>query len=175
MCKMLFIGSQDELQEIPLDASNPDFYLEKISGEFLPIKQAFRNQNIYFVGTSRGCSCDFGIQSNRRDPTLIEQTPPIQKLFSKFHKLGGTLHEWEKRHQEKVQNAIEVQGNYLTQTLKLLDIILKETNKENTVEMFCVWAGDYDTTPEFIETVDTKKIDLRENFEIAERELIIFL
>ena len=175
MCKMLFIGTQNELQEILLDATNPDFYLEKISGEFLPVKQTFRNQNIYFVGTSRGCSCDIGIQSNRRDPTLIEQTPPIQNLFNKFRKLSGTLDEWKKRHQEKVDNAIEAQANYLTQTLKLVDIILNETNKENAVEMFCVWAGDYDTTPEFNDTIDTKKIDLRKSFEIAEKEFIIFV
>jgi hypothetical protein len=175
MCKMLFIGTQNELQEIPLDAVNPDFYLEKISGEFLPINQTFKNQNIYFVGTSRGCSCDFGIQSNRRDPTLIEQTPPIQNFFNKFRKLSGTLDKWKKRHQEKVDNAIEAQAKYLTQTLNLIDIILNEINEGNSVEMFCVWAGDYDTTPEFSDTIDTKKIDLRENFEISEKEFVIYM
>jgi hypothetical protein len=172
---MLFIGTQNELQEIPLDAVNPDFYLEKISGEFLPINQTFKNQNIYFVGTSRGCSCDFGIQSNRRDPTLIEQTPPIQNFFNKFRKLSGTLDKWKKRHQEKVDNAIEAQAKYLTQTLNLIDIILNEINEGNSVEMFCVWAGDYDTTPEFSDTIDTKKIDLRENFEISEKEFVIYM
>ena len=175
MCKMLFIGTKNELQEIPLDASYPDFYLEKISGEFLPIKQTFTNQNIYFVGTSRGCSCDLGIQSNKLDPTLFEQTPPIQNLLNKFRKVSGTLDEWKKRHQEKVDNAIETQENYLTQTFKLVDILLNETNKGNTVEIFCVWAGDYDTTPDFNDTIDTKKIDLRENFKIVEKEFTTFV
>jgi hypothetical protein len=175
MCKMLFIGTQNELQEISLDNVNPDFYLEKISGELLPIKQSFKNQNIYFVGTSRGCSCDFGIQSNRRDPTLIEQTPPIQNFFNKFRKLSGTLDERKKRHQEKVDTASEAQANYLTQTLKLVDIILNETKKGNTVEIFCVWAGDYNATPEFNDTIDTTKIDLKENFEIAEKGFATFV
>ena len=175
MCKMLFIATQNELQEIPRNETKPDFYLEKISGEFLPIKQNFKKQNIYFVGTSRGCSCDFGILSNKRDPTSIEQTPPIQNLINKFRKLGGTFDEWEKRHQEKVSNAIDAQSNYLTQTLKLVDIILSETKNGKTVEMFCVWTGDYNTTPEFNDTFDTTKVDLRENFEIAEKEFATFV
>ncbi len=175
MCKMLFIGTQNELQEIPLDATNPDFYLEKISGEFLPIKHTFKNQNIYFVGTSRGCSCNLGIQSNKHDPTLIAQTPPVQNLLNKFRKLSGTFDDWRKRHQENVDNAIEAQENYLTQTVNLVDIILNETNKGKTVEIFCVWAGDYGTTPEFNDTIDTKKVDLRENFEIAEKEFTTFI
>lgn len=41
--------------------------------------------------------------------------------------------------------------------------------------MFCVWTGDYIATPEFNETIDTTKIDLRENFEIAEKEFTIFV
>ena len=172
---MLFIGTLSELQEIPLDTANPDFYMERISAEFFPIKQTFKNQNIYFVGTSRGCSCDFGIQSNKRDPTTIEQTPPIQNLLNKFRKLSGAFDEWKKRHQEKVANAIDAQANYLTQTLKLVDIILNETKKGNIVEMFCVWAGEYNTTPEFTEIIDTNKTDLREYFEIAENEFATFV
>ena len=172
---MLFIGTQNKLQEIPLDVADPDLYLEKISGELLPIKQSFKNQNIYFVGTSRGCSCDFGIQSNKRDQKSIQQTPPIQNVLNQFRKLSGTFNEWEKRHQEKVANVIEAQANYLTQTLKLVDIILNETKKSNTVEMFCVWAGDYNATPEFNDTIDTTKINLRENFEIAEKGFATFV
>jgi len=175
MCKMLFIGTRNGLQEVSLDTTHSNFYLERISGEFLPIKQTFKNQNVYFVGTSRGCSCDFGIQSNKRDLKSIEQTPPIQNLFNKFRKLSGTLDKWKKRHQEKVDNAIEAQANYLTQTLKLVDIILGEVNKGNTVEMFCVWAGDYETTPEFTNTTDTININLRDNFEIAEKEFTTFV
>jgi len=145
---MLFIGTQNELQEIPLDTQYADLYLEKISGDFLPIKQAFKNQNIYFVGTSRGCSCDFGIQSNQRDTSSLGQTPPIQSLFNKVRKLSGTFDEWERRHKEKVVNAIETQASFLTQTLKLVDIILSETQNGNSVETYCVWAGDYETKPE---------------------------
>lgn len=138
-------------------------------------QHTFSHQNIYFVGTSRGCSCDFGIQSNKRDQASIERTAPIQNLLNKYRKISGTYDEWKKRHQEKVANTIEAQANYLTQTLKLIDIILSETKNKNTVEMFCVWTGDYIATPEFNETIDTTKIDLRENFEIAEKEFTIFV
>jgi hypothetical protein len=172
---MLFIGTQNGLQEIPLDASDPNLHLEKISGEFLPIKQTFKNENIYYVGTSRGCSCDFGIQSNKRDPASIEQTPPIQNLLNKFRKLSGTFDEWKNRHDEKVANSIDVQASYLIQTLRLVDIILNETKKGNIVEMFCVWSGDYNATPEFYDTFDTTKINLKENFKIAERGFTTFI
>lgn len=175
MCKMLFLGTQNELQEIPPDTSAPDLYLEKITGELLPIRDSFKNRNIYFVGTSRGCSCNFGIQSNKRDKTSIQQTPPIQNILNKFRKLGGTFIDWEKRQQAKVDNILEAQANYLTQTLKLVDIILNETKKSTTVEMFCVWSGDYKAIPEFTGVIDTKKINLKENFEITEKEFLTFV
>lgn len=175
MCKMLFIGTQNKLQEIPIGPDSPYFHLEKISGEFLLIKQNFKNNNTYFVGTSRGCSCDFGIQSNKHEPISIEKIPPIQLFLNNFRKLSGSLNGWEKRHQEKVANVLKEQDNYLAQTLELVAIILDETEKGNPVELFCVWAGDYNTKPEFTSTIDTKKIDLRENFEIAEKEFVTFV
>ena len=63
MCKMLFIGTQEKLQVIPFDEDKPNFHIEEVTGELLPVRQVFNNKNVYFVGTSRGCGCDFGVKS----------------------------------------------------------------------------------------------------------------
>ena len=92
-----------------------------------------------------------------------------------FRKTTGPFNETEMRHQEKVANLVETQANNLKQTLKLIDIILSETKKSNTVEMFCVWAGDYKAASECNNTIDTTKFSLRENFEVAENEFVTFV
>ncbi len=50
MCKILFIGTQNELQEIPLDEKCPDLHLEKISGELLPVKHVFKIRMFISLG-----------------------------------------------------------------------------------------------------------------------------
>lgn len=175
MCKMLFIGTKTELQEIPFDKDHLDLHVEKISGEYLPVKHAFHNPFIYFVGTSRGCSCDFGIKSNHRDIETLGQVAPIQKVLNKVRKISGAYEQWEKKYQDKVENLSNEQANYLNQTLKLIDIIEQETKKGNSVELYCTWAGDYRAEPEFQEVIDTKKKDIKSDFEIAEKEFIKFL
>jgi len=172
---MLFIATRNTLQEIPHNINTPDFYLEKISGEFLPVKRHFKNSNVYFVGTSRRCSCDFGIKSNQHDLSLIGQIPPVQKLLNKLRQLKGTLKEWEKRHEEKIIKSGDDQRSYLLQTQRLIDIILTETQNGNSVEMYCVWAGDYENEPETYRTDDTTKENIREDFEIEEKEFRTFV
>jgi hypothetical protein len=149
--------------------------LEKVSGEFLPIKHAFKNPFIYFVGTSRGCSCDFGVKSNQRDRETLEQIAPIQKMLNKVRKISGTYEQWEKKHQDKVESLSNKQASYLNQTLKLIDIIEQEVRKGNAVELYCTWAGDYGSVPELHEVIDTKHMDIKSDFEIVEKEFITFL
>jgi hypothetical protein len=172
---MLFIGTKTELQEISFDKNHPEFHVEKISGEFLPVKHAFKNPFIYFVGTSRGCSCDLGLKSNQRDRDTLEQVAPIQNVLNTVRKISGTYKEWEKKHQSKVENLSNEQANYLNQTLKLIEIIKQEIQKGNSVELYCTWTGDYAAEPEFHEVIDTKQKDIRIDFEIAEKEFVNLL
>jgi hypothetical protein len=172
---MLFIGTKTALQEITFDKDHPGFHVEKIAGAFLQVKHAFQNPFIYFVGTSRGCSCDFGIKSNQRNRKTLEQVAPIQNVLNKVRKISGTYERWEKNHQDKVESLSKEQANYLKQTLKLIDIIEQETQKGNLVELYCTWAGDYGAEPEFQEVIDTTQRDIRNEFEIAEKEFVKFL
>ena len=171
---MLFIATQNTLREIPRNLNTPDFYIEKISGDFLPVKRHFKNSHVYFVGTSRGCSCDFGIKSNQRDLSLIAETPPIQKFMNKLRQLKGTLEKWEKRHEEKIIKYGEEQQSYLLQTRKLIDVILGEIQNGSSVEMYCVWAGGYNDEPEIYRTANAAKENIREDFEIDEKEFTTF-
>lgn len=175
MCKMLFIGTKTEQQEIPFEEAQPDFHLETISGEFLPVRQVFSNPHIYFAGTSRGCSCDFGIKSNQRSEDSIGQIAPVQKVLNKMRKLSGSYAEWEKWHTEKVGKALHEQEQYLNQTLRLIALIESETRKGNPVELYCTWVGDYGAEPELHDTIDTSKVDIRTDFEIAEKEFKTFV
>jgi hypothetical protein len=175
MCKMLFIGIKTEQQEIPFVAAHPDFHIEKVSGEYLPVQQVFSNPYVYVTGTSRGCSCDFGIKSNQRSESTIVQVPPFQKVLNKVRKQSGSYAQWEKRHEEKVGKALHDKAQYLNQTLQLVSIIESEIQKGNPVELFCTWAGDYGASPEFQNTIDTKKVDIRADFEIEEKEFKTFI
>lgn len=172
---MLFIATKTEQQEIPFEEAPPDFHLEKISGEFLPVRKVFSNPYVYFAGTSRGCSCDFGIKSNQRSEDNIGQIAPVQKVLNKVRKLSGSYAEWEKRHVEKVEKALHVQEQYLNQTLHLVSLIESETRKGNPVELYCTWTGDYEAEPEFHDTIETNKVDIRADFEIAEKEFKTFI
>lgn len=169
MCRMLFVGTEREQHEVPYNPNKTDFYFEKISGELLPIRKAFKNKYIYFVGTSRGCSCDFGVISNQVNPTLIGQITPLQKVFNLIRRLIGTFQQWESQHIEKVKRQINEIRQYRDQTMRLLSIIECETKKGNAVELYCTWAGEYDAEPISYEVIDTKKVDIRLDFEADER------
>ena len=56
----------------------------------------------------------------------------------------------------------------------LLDIIESQTHKGNQVELYCVWAGDYEAQPEVSESVDVAKENLKEKFEVAENVFTTF-
>lgn len=72
MCKMLFIGTKEKLEEIPFNVEIPNIYIEAINEEYKVIGDKFENKNIYFVGTSRGCSCDFGIEKDFKIQEISE-------------------------------------------------------------------------------------------------------
>ena len=63
MCKMVFIGTNSKLKEIPFDKTKVDFNIESITDEFKGIRRHFKTENVYFVATSEGCGCRFVYQT----------------------------------------------------------------------------------------------------------------
>ena len=142
MCKIVFIGTNLDLREIPWDENKKDFHLEKISNEFKEVRRHFRTDNIYYVGTSEGCGCRFFLNP-----------------------------EWtgDEDEEEKKEDL-----NFIGQTNKLIDLIADHVSKENDVELYCCWAGDYGTNLENVETINIKDKDFRDKFEIEEKKLMRF-
>lgn len=64
MCKMIFMGVSEKIEEIPWNEESPGFFLQKPLDEETDVIANFTKPYIYFIGTKRGCSCDFIIYSN---------------------------------------------------------------------------------------------------------------
>jgi len=180
MCKMVFIGTASELEEIPFDQNIPDFSVEPLTNEFLQVDDKFKNPNIYFVGTSRGCSCDFGVrklpadEKKKREEKQERIQKSAEKIAEHVRKLLGTQKNWqEKQTITKVQLQKD-EENYKLQTLKLIELIDNNCDNVNTVELYCCWAGDYNSIVGEYKMVDLKEINLRQGFEIEEKELVTF-
>jgi hypothetical protein len=141
MCKMVFIGTNLELAEIPWNENKKDFHVQRISDEFKDVARHFRTENIYSVGTSEGCGCNFVL------------------------KLG-----WFGNKDEEREGL-----NFVAQTNKLVDLITNNASKENEVELYCCWAGDYASDLEDVETIQISGDDFRSRFNIEERKLMRFV
>ena len=143
MCKMVFIGTNSELTEMPWDEDNKDFHVERISDEFKDVRRHFRTENIYYTGTSEGCGCRFILHPDWED---------------------------EGDEDEKKENL-----NFIRQTNKLVDLIADTVSKGNEVELYCCWAGDYESNFENVETIHTSDNNFKDRFEIEEKKLMRFV
>lgn len=143
MCKMVFIGTNLELPEMPWDENKKDFHVERISDEFKDVKRHFRTKNIYYVGTSEGCGCRFILNPE-------------------------WLNEGDK--EEEKENL-----NFVRQSNRLVDLVADNVSKENEVELYCCWAGDYESNFEDVETIQVSDKDFRYRFEIEEKKLMRFV
>ena len=180
MCKMLFIGTNKKLEEIPENKLHPDICLETISGEFLPIADKFKNPYIYFVGTSRGCSCDFGIEqgidhNKITDDELEARARQRNNLLDSFRKLLGTQEKHIHSRIGNLKKLVEQERHYHDQTMKLIQIIYTNSTDNKTSELYCCWAGEYSAAIEETKTVNLKDMDLKKYFEIELREKVNFI
>ena len=174
---MLFIGTKEKLEVIPFDKSRPDFYVEAIDGEFKPVADKFENKNIYFIGTSRGCSCDFGIEKDAKlqdfSETEIEQKVRQEKSFlNPIRQFLGTQDKHIKKRFEKTKKMIEEEQSYFDQTLKLLGLLKSNTTDNSFTELYCCWAGEYSEPIDDLKTINLSQEKLEDQFEIELREKV---
>lgn len=177
MCKMLFIGTNTELKEIPVNPEHTDIAVMPIHDEFLAVANKFEKKNVYFVATSRGCSCDFGTKSNSGFTTVDETTienqmqqersvlDPIRKLFGK-----QAQHVQDKIVQ--AQQKAELQRRYWNETQKLVEILRTAVLIEEYIELYCCWAGEYDAPIESHKTIHVSQVRLEGEFEIELNEKV---
>jgi methionine synthase II (cobalamin-independent) len=87
MCKMVFIGTNLELPEIPWDENRKDFHVERISDEFKDVSRHFRTKNVYSAGTSEGCGCRFILNPEWLDESDKEEEKENLNFISQTNRL----------------------------------------------------------------------------------------
>lgn len=177
---MLFIGTKEKLEVIPFDPACPDFFIEAIDGEFKPVADKFENKNVYFVGTSRGCSCDFRIKKDEKvqdfSEAEIEQKDKQEKSFlNPVRQFLGIQDKHKKERIEKVKKMIEEQQSYFDQTQKLIKLLKSNTTQSSSAEMYCCWAGEYSEPIDDFKTINILKEKIEEQFDIELREKVKFI
>jgi len=85
MCLAVYISTDKELELERFVAGQTDIYFEKLSDdEEIALRPKFSKKNIYYAGSSSGCSCDFGFDSEDFDDTELvseEDKKSPQKLI----------------------------------------------------------------------------------------------
>ncbi len=175
MCKFIFIGTISKLQEIPFHKDKPDFHVKALPDEFQAVSDKFKHPNIYYVGTSEGCGCDFYILQSLTE----EEKKRINDSISRKLKLRTAkyirriLGQQEKQRVNQIKTTQENE-KHLKQTYQLIEVIENEVRKNGTVELYCCWAEEYEFTPNNHQVIHINKTKLKEGFEIQEREFITF-
>jgi len=177
---MLFIGTKEKLEEIPFDKECNNLYVEAIDGEFKPVADKFDNKNIYFIGTSRGCSCDFGIEKDfeLRDFLEREIEQKIRQAKSFLNPIRQLLGTQDRHIREKIEQSkkmVEQEQSYFNQTLKLIEILKANTKDQSFTEMYCCWAGEYSEPIEKYRTINILPERLEDYFEIELKEKVKFI
>ncbi len=182
MCRIVFIGTNDVLEEIYFDEHRPGLYLESLSDIYLPVSNKFSKPNVYYVGTSRGCGCDFGINNHgqlKEDITEkigVVLAEGILTVVRMVRIIFGTYKAWEAKQARKEQLRQAGYANYARDNEELIKIIEEHTTENKTVELYCCWSGGY-AEPASGEknVVDINKTDLRRFFDIAEGTVSVYI
>lgn len=128
--------------------------------------------HLYFVGTSRGCSCDFGI-SSKEQPTDSAKGLD-QKPGGKIRELFGIQKKWLEREKLRLNKTAFETANFERQTLVLIKLIEDSCTTNTPVEMYCCWAGAYSQPAEDL-TERILDVDaMKKDFKIELNELITF-
>jgi hypothetical protein len=180
MCKILFIATKEKLEEIPFDQERIDISIEAIIEDFKLIADKFENKNIYFIQTSRGCSCDFGIEKDF-SPRRISETEIEQKIRQKKSLLNpirlilGKQDKHIMKKIEKTKKIIEQKQRYFDQTQKLIGILKSNTTDHNFTEMYCCWFGEYSDPIDKYKTINISQEKLEVYFSIELNEKVKFI
>ncbi len=172
MCKLAFIGTDNEIPEIPFNKESPGFRLEKVTGDELRVADKFSKRHIYFVGGTIGCACHFGIE----DETIpVTQDDGSINVFKNLLWLFGLRKKWLNRLRRLEDEQQILQENAIRDSLALVDIIYKNTSAGTTVELYSCDAGDYEQDVEDEVVIDLSEIDLKKKFSFELYEKVTYI
>lgn len=132
MCINCYIGTEQEINEIPFAWSNPTFCIMKVDKSNFD-EETFMTENVYYIGTSNGCGCDFGTEEiPERIIIEAKQCLNSNKEFSpkvkQFFEFEDTI--------EFLNMSIENNKKYSKDTQKLYSLISDLSLKNKTIEFF---------------------------------------
>lgn len=136
MCTLLFMATATPTTERVYNEDSPALMIEPISDEYRAYRKLFVNPNVYYVATSRGCACDFGLEYDQDRDWDVNNIIPLQRFFNLFRKLAGTHKKWEEGHREKVKKHVAQRNSFVQQTHELISIIETETKRGGSVELY---------------------------------------
>ena len=144
MCVMCYIGVNSKIQEIEFIQEKPAFCIEKVDASSFDEK-TFTSSNIYWVGSSAGCGCGFGMQKIPENiisevRALVKNKKKIPDKYRNFFEYENTL--------EDIEDTIRESTEFAEDTEKLYSLIYELSEKNNFVEFFACWSGSEKNEPD---------------------------
>ena len=158
MCVMCYIGVNSKIQEIEFNQENPAFCIEKVDISDFDEK-TFTSSNIYWVGSSAGCGCGFGMQ--RIPENIISEVRVLVKNKKKIPEKYRNYFEYEDTI-EDVEDTIKESTEFAEDTEKLYSLICELSENNNVVELFGCWSGSEKKEPDKVIQVvlSTEKLEI---------------
>jgi len=137
MCVMCYIGLKSEIKEIEFNQDKPAFCIERMQKSDFDAK-TFSSPNIYWVGSSAGCGCGFGVQ--RIPENIISEVRAFLKNKKKIPDKYRNYFEYEDTIEE-VEDTIKENKEFAEDTEKLYSLICEQSENNDIIEFFGCWSG----------------------------------
>jgi len=128
MCFVLYAGTDRPLPRRPFDKNAPDFSVSDLSERELPFLSHFTKPEVQYIGSTSGCGCAFP--------------------YVTFEKGNWT---WFEELQDDTQRNAE---RYNQEAL----VNLLRSSREEAVELYGVWDGDFVTPPKAREEISLERL-----------------
>src|SRR5882672_7654962 len=133
MCFVLYAGTMKPIPRKEWQENTPDLSVETLSDRDAPIKTHFKLPEVQYIGSSSMCGCDFPhVTLHNGDWPMLD--PVLQGL-------------------RRTSDRTATENTNREALFKLL----KET-REQSVELYGIWDGNFIEGPKAFETIPLEKI-----------------
>jgi hypothetical protein len=168
MCINCYIGTDQEINLLEFDWSNPAFCIMKADKTDFDA-ETFTTSRIYYIGTSNGCGCNFG--TKKIPDKIIREAKQCIKNNKEFSPDIKRFFEYEDSY-DLLDITIEESAKYFDDTQKLYNLILKLCANNKIVEFYGCQADHEKNKCDEIVTMDLSKGDLKIAFEKFQKQNI---
>ena len=126
---MLYVGTNKPLPRSSWVKGAPDVYVQSLIDYDTAIKMHFSKPQVQQIGSTSGCGCDF---------------PHV------MHQGGG----WPIVEDAEIDEEYEVSKRFNREAL----VSLLRISAEEVIELYGVWAGDFDVEPKVREDISLDRI-----------------